>query len=121
MADRHKGQGADLRRHSRVPIKTRVDLHWEGQDGTLRVTRACCLDVSESGIRLEVFGEVPKPGTSLYIRVEEFGFADYGTVRFAQARGVVGVEFRFDGTAPEHFEHWKKIIKEIEGRLAQNP
>jgi len=100
---------------------TRADLHWEAPDGTLKVARGRCLDVSESGIRLEVLDEIPKLGTSLYVRLEEFGFAEYGIVRYVQLRGVVGIEFRFDGTAPGHFERWKKTIEEIRSKLAQNP
>jgi hypothetical protein len=121
MANRNKGQRSDLRRHHRAPVKTRADLHWEGPDGTLKIARGCCLDVSESGMRLEVFGEIPKPGTSLYVRLEEFGFAEYSTVRYVQPRGVVGIEFRFVGSAWEHSERWKKIIEKIESRPARNP
>jgi hypothetical protein len=85
----------------------------------MRFARAYCLDTSESGVRLQVFGDVPESGTSLYIRLEEFGFAEYGLVRYAHKQGIVGVEFRFDWAVPEHLERWKKLVKTVEDRSAR--
>jgi hypothetical protein len=119
MASEQKPPGSDLRRHRRASTKTPADLHWEGRDGAMRHARAYCLDASESGVRLQVFGDVPESGASLYIRLEEFGFAEYGHVRYVHKRGIVGVEFRFDWAAPEHLERWKKLVKAVEERSAR--
>jgi hypothetical protein len=119
MPSGQKQPGSDLRRHRRAPTKTPADLHWEGKDGAMRFARAYCLDTSESGVRLQVFGDVPEPGASIYIRLEEFGFAEYGLVRHVHRRDIVGVEFRFDWAAPEHLERWKKLVKTVEDRAAR--
>lgn len=119
MTSEREQVGSNLRRHRRAPTKTPADLHWEGRDGVMRHARAYCLDTSESGVRLQVFGDMPEPGASLYVRLEEFGFAEYGFVRYVHRRAILGVEFRFDGTAPEHLERWKKLVKAVEDRSAR--
>jgi hypothetical protein len=119
MASPQEQPGSDLRRHRRVPTKTPADLHWEGKDGAMKFARAYCLDASESGVRLQVFGDVPEPGASLGIRLEEFGFAEYGLVRYVRKRTIVGVEFRFDWAGQEQLERWKKVVKAVEDRSAR--
>jgi hypothetical protein len=119
MASAQKPPGSYVRRHRRAPTKTPADLHWEGRDGAMRHARACCLDTSESGVRLQVFGDVPESGASLYVRLEEFGFAEYGLVRYVHQRSMLGVEFRFDWASPEHLERWKKLVKAVEDRAAR--
>jgi hypothetical protein len=86
----------------------------------MKFARAYCLDTSESGVRLQIFGDVPESGVSVHVCLEEFGFAEYGLVRYSNPRGIIGVEFRFEGVAPEHLERWKKLVKAVEDRSARS-
>jgi hypothetical protein len=119
MASGQKQPGSEKRRHRRAATKTPAYLHWEGKDGSMRSARAYCLDASESGVRLQVFGDVPESGASIHVRLEEFGFAEYGAVRYVQQRSIVGVEFRLDWATPEHIERWKKLVKAAEDKPAR--
>jgi hypothetical protein len=51
--------------------------------------------------------------------MEEFGFAEYGLVRYVHKRTFVGVEFRFEWASQEQLERWKKVVKTVEERSAR--
>jgi hypothetical protein len=110
MTDDPKTSRADLRRHRRIPVKVYADLYWEGADRRMNFERAYLLDVSEGGLRLRLSSGGLKVGASVHVRIEQFGFAEYGIVRYALGHGIVGVELRFETVTEQQIERWKKIV-----------
>ena len=113
MTDSPKPKRADRRRHARTPLNVYADLYWEGADGQLTFQRAQCLDVSAGGLRLRLPGGGLKKGMSVNVRIEKFGFAEYGVVRYSLALGMVGIEFRFETAGEEQQERWNKLVRSI--------
>ncbi len=103
----------DSRRYHRSPAKAYVDLYWEARGRGMLFERAYCLDVSEGGLRLRLPGGGPPVGTSLNVRIDAFGFAEFGVVRYAHPSGILGVEFRFEGAASEQVDRWRKIVRSL--------
>ena len=105
----------DARRHRRTATKVYADLYWEGPDMAMRFARAYCLDVSEGGLRVRLPGGGPESGASVNVRIEAFGFSEYGFVRHSSARGVLGIEFRFEGASEDQIARWRKIVRSVQG------
>ena len=116
MTDRPKIPPADLRRHRRMGVKVYADLYWEGADRQMSFARGYVLDVSEGGLRLRLPGGNLKTGASVNVRIEQFGFAEYGTVRYALGQGILGIEFRFQTAAKAQVECWRKLLSSIQNK-----
>lgn len=113
MTDLPAKRRLDSRRHQRNPAKTYADLHWESRDRGMLFARAYCLDVSDGGLRLRLPGGGPPVGTSLSVRIDAFGFTEFGVVRYAHPSGILGVEFRFEGAAREQLDRWRKVVRSL--------
>jgi hypothetical protein len=106
----------DQRRHGRAPTKVYADLYWEGAEGRTSFARAYCLDISEGGLRLRLPSTDLKPGVSVNVRIEAFGFAEYGIVRYVHGHGIVGIEFRFEAADKMQIERWQKVVRSARGK-----
>ena len=90
MADK-----GNLRRHSRMNAQCVVQLVWKDQLGNEKFTKARTLDVSESGLRLEVPERIPER-SYVSFRVDELGLHGTASVRSCNGKGlkyIVGLEF----------------------------
>jgi hypothetical protein len=116
VADTPKTSGADLRRHRRMGVKVYADLYWEGANRQMNFARGYVLDVSEGGLRLRLPGGNLKTGASVNVRIEQYGFAEYGTVRYASGQGILGIEFRFQTATKAQVERWKKLLSSIHNK-----
>jgi PilZ domain len=90
MAD--KGR---LRRHHRIETRSIVQLVWKDQLGNEKYTKARALDVSESGMRVEVPERIPER-SYITFRADELSLHGTGSVRSCQGKGlkyIVGLEF----------------------------
>lgn len=101
---------AEHRRHARTPVKLHADLQWTGRDGLPRYTRAVCLDISESGLRLRATTETPSQGTQVQVRLDDWITAERGIVRHARLLGIVGVELRLEAASPAELKRWRDYI-----------
>ena len=101
---------ANRRRHQRAPFNSWADVQWDA-DGRMGFARARILDVSESGVRLSLSGGSLRVGVPVRVRIEQFGFSEYGTVRHVWGNGTLGVEWRFDATTKMELERWKKCVQ----------
>jgi c-di-GMP-binding flagellar brake protein YcgR len=104
---------ANRRRHRRVPVKVYADLHWEGAGGQMNFARARVVDVSEGGVGISFPGGGLRVGLSVNVRIEQFGFAEYGIVNYARG-ATLGVQLRFDAATLQELERWKKCIESAE-------
>ena len=116
MTDSPAPRHPDSPRHRRIPTKVCADLYWEGAEGRTSFARADCLDISEGGVRLRLPGGGLKRGVSVHVRIEAFGFAEFGIVRYAHAHGIVGVELRLESAAQEQIERWQKIVRSAQNK-----
>ena len=84
----------DVRRHSRVPLIGPVRVSWEDQRGEARFAPARCIDVSESGMRLE--SPVPIPaGARVLLNAERIKLSGAATVRHVarySGKYILGIE-----------------------------
>ena len=84
-----------LRRHPRSEARSIVQLIWKDQLGNEKYTKARTLDVSESGMRVEVPERIPER-SYITFRADELSLHGTGSVRSCQANGlkfIVGLEF----------------------------
>jgi len=65
---------------------------WENDGGATEWTLGRCLDVSESGARLEISHSFPA-FQRVYLRLSDLSIESYGVVRHASVHGTIGVEF----------------------------
>lgn len=83
----------DPRRHSRIPYAGPVRLTWESR-GEVLYAQGKCIDVSESGLRIEL--PVPVPvATSLMISADRINVSGAATVKSVtprRAKYVIGLE-----------------------------
>ena len=85
----------DLRRHQRELVQNKLSLSWQGDGGVARYAVGRCLDVSESGMRVEV-AETVRPRTYVSFRMEKAAFQGTGSVRYCRRVGMkyhLGLEF----------------------------
>ena len=82
------------RRHRRRTYTGPVDLSWTDPQGQLKFARGKCLDLSETGLRLE--SPVPIPVyTSVFLRAERIRLSGAASVRHVTrvgARFALGME-----------------------------
>ena len=84
-----------LRRHPRSEARSIVQLIWKDQLGNDKYTKARTLDVSESGMRVEVPERIPER-SYITFRADDLSLHGTGSVRSCQAKGlkfIVGLEF----------------------------
>ena len=84
-----------LRRHNRMDTKAAVQIMWKDQLGNDKFTNARTLDVSESGIRVEVPERIPERSYVTF-RVDELSLHGTASVRSCNGKGlkyIVGLEF----------------------------
>jgi hypothetical protein len=84
----------NLRRHHRLAFSGTVDLSWIDPRGQVKYARAKCLDLSETGLRLESPEPVPAH-TSVSIRAERLRLSGPATVRHVVRLGakfILGLE-----------------------------
>jgi hypothetical protein len=105
---------ANQRRHRRVPVKTYADLRWEGADGQMKFARARVLDISEGGVRLSLPGCSFNIGASVHLRIEQFGFAEYGMVHHTRGDGILGIKLRLEAATQQELERWKKCVESVQ-------
>jgi hypothetical protein len=86
--------GKDSRRHRRVPWIGPVRLSWEDSRGETRFAHAKCIDVSESGMRIEAPVPVPS-GTRILLNAERIKLSGAATVKHAtrySGKYIIGLE-----------------------------
>lgn len=84
----------DVRKHQRIIYAGTVRLCWEDASGEPRYAQSKCIDVSESGLRIEVPAPVPVRGT-ISVRAERLKISGSASVKHTTrvgARYHVGVE-----------------------------
>lgn len=84
----------DIRRHDRIPFAGPVRICWEETHGPPKYALGKCLEVSESGMRIEVPEPIP-PRSKISMRADAINFHGSATVKHVARRGskyVVGLE-----------------------------
>jgi hypothetical protein len=85
----------NLRRHPRIQSPGTVRLSWQDASGSPKFARGKCLDLSASGIRVEIPAPIP-PRTYVTVAAENFHLTANASVRHvARAAGkyLIGLEF----------------------------
>ncbi len=85
----------ELRRHSRIALRSPVRVTWQDRHGNSKFALARTLDISEAGIRVEL-PEAIEPQRSLGIQSDRLGLSCSGLVRNCVrcgAKYLVGIEF----------------------------
>ena len=88
------GKG-ELRRHSRIEKSSPVRIVWQDRSGTGRLVNGRSLDISPSGIRVEVPEPIDKQ-TYVTVQCNALGLHGTASVRTCTRKGlrfVVGLEF----------------------------
>jgi len=84
-----------LRRHERSDVRTMINLMWKDRMGTEKFTNAYTLDVSESGMRVEVPEPIPER-SYVIVRADKLALHGTASVRSCARKGtkyVAGLEF----------------------------
>lgn len=85
----------DLRRHQRAEIAAPVHLSWADRDGNQKFAYAQVIDVSETGMRVEMREALARQ-TYVALRVDQLALQGSASVRSSKKLGtkyVVGLEF----------------------------
>jgi hypothetical protein len=85
----------NLRRHDRTVVRTIVQITWKDRNGDDKFTNAHTIDVSESGMRIEVPEPLPER-SYVTMRVDKLTLHGTASVRSCVRKGtkyVVGLEF----------------------------
>ncbi|HML18027.1 MAG TPA: PilZ domain-containing protein [Bryobacteraceae bacterium] len=83
----------DSRRHRRIPYIGPIQISWEAS-GQTRFAQGKCIDISESGLRIEVPAPVP-PRANLSVRAERIKLSGSATVKHVARYGskyILGIE-----------------------------
>jgi hypothetical protein len=100
----------NIRRHRRIPYVGPIRISWEEQ-GQARFALAKCIDISETGLRIESPEPVPT-GASIHIGAERIKLAGAATVKHVVRNGskyLLGVQLT-------QVTLGNKAIAELEGR-----
>ena len=84
----------DTRRHFRIPHLGRVRISWEGANGLNKYATGRCLDVSESGMRVEVAESIPAHSRVL-LQADLVNLGGSASVKHVQRYGskyILGLE-----------------------------
>jgi len=87
--------GKENRRHERHPLPGKVRLNWKTSEGFSFSATARCLDISQSGIRLELERQIAT-GTLVNLESPDFRIAGVAAVRHCRPKGlrfILGLEF----------------------------
>ncbi len=108
-----EAQHRERRRNPRFELKTRIRLSWTDCDGRFHFADARCIDISETGIRVDVADRLD---TNCYInvRAEKLGINSSARVRSLRQTGLryhVGLEFNGGW-------RWKALSKYVSGASA---
>jgi hypothetical protein len=76
----------DIRRHHRIPYVGPVRLSWEDDQGRPKFIQAKCVDISETGLRVEVSEPIPVR-TSLQLRAERINLSGSAAVKHSVRYG----------------------------------
>lgn len=77
----------DARRHRRIPYTGPIRISWNDASGSPRFANAKCIEVSESGIRIEVPVNIAAR-TTLMINAERIKLAGSASVRHVVRHGA---------------------------------
>lgn len=83
------------RRHTRHPLPGKVKVHWRTLEGHSFHSPGKCVNISRSGIRLELDRAIPVD-TMVHVESPHFRIAGVAYVRHCVAKGirfVAGIEF----------------------------
>lgn len=75
----------NIRRHRRIPYLGPIRISWE-EHGQSRFSMAKCIDLSETGLRIEAPCPVPA-GTAIQLRAERIKLAGAATVKHSVRHG----------------------------------
>ena len=103
---------AELRRQLRLRKKTRAAVYWDSGHG-IEFTHGECLDVSESGLRLQLMARIPR-GSYVHVSLDALEFGAFGTVRHSDQRGTIGVELRSETLDEAQATRWKTFVQALE-------
>ena len=84
----------NLRRYNRIAFSTPIRIAWQDESGVDQFARGTCLDVSESGLRVETSDPIPARSVIIF-RAEGLDLSGSATVRYSSRRGlkvILGVE-----------------------------
>jgi hypothetical protein len=84
----------DRRRHPRIPYTGPIRLAWEDASGETLYVQARCLDVSRSGLRVEVSTAIPVRATVL-LNADQIKLSGAARVKDSMRRGskfILGLE-----------------------------
>src|SRR5271154_2187221 len=84
----------DVRRHRRIPLIGMVRLAWEDAQGQTKHAQGQCIDISESGMRIEVNTSIA-PRTRIMINAERIKVSGSATVKHVERYGskyILGLE-----------------------------
>jgi hypothetical protein len=84
----------DIRRHHRLCYTIPARISWEGLHGSPRHAQVKCIDLSETGLRLEAPEPIPVR-SSVYLRAERINLAGSATVKHVERQGakyILGLE-----------------------------
>jgi hypothetical protein len=83
------------RRFERTPHSVEIQISWEDAYGQTKYSRAQCLDISASGMSLELVESV-RPRSRVTLKSDGLRLAGSATVRYCVRRGgkfTLGLEF----------------------------
>ena len=103
----------ELRRQIRQVKKARASLYWDDGHSGPQFTHGDCLNISESGMRLQLQRRVPS-GSAVHVRLDTLGFAAFGVVKHSDERGIIGIELRHESIEPEQAARWKALLEAAE-------
>lgn len=84
----------NLRRYNRIAFSTPIRIAWQDDSGADQFARGTCLDVSESGLRIETSDLIPARAVIMF-RAERLDLSGSATVRYSSRRGmkfILGLE-----------------------------
>lgn len=85
----------DIRRHPRVPFPGGIRLSWQDPTGNMSFALGRCIDLSASGMRLELPVAIPVR-SYVTMKTDQGGIATNASVRHCARAGgkyIVGIEF----------------------------
>jgi hypothetical protein len=84
-----------MRRHERVPLSTAVVMTWEDGGGAVKYVRGRSLDLSASGMRVEVAESIPQR-TYVTVKAQKVALTVTASVRHCfptRGKYLIGLEF----------------------------
>ena len=85
----------NMRRHERTVVRSLIQLMWRDPNGNEKYTNAHTIDISESGMRIEVPEQIPER-SYVVMRSDQLALNGTASVRSCVRKGtkyVAGLEF----------------------------